>query len=68
MLLILRELMSKIATLEKQPAWMREQDFLSERPVRSSADYPWQEDTYTHDSQFYPCHYFDYIAGTSTGG
>ncbi|KIX05752.1 uncharacterized protein Z518_03724 [Rhinocladiella mackenziei CBS 650.93] len=66
-LLILRELMSKIKALETQPAWMREYDFI-EDSVRSSADYPWQEDTYDHDSQFYPCHYFDYIAGTSTGG
>jgi hypothetical protein len=35
--------------------------------VRSSYAYPWNLE-YSDDSTFYPCHYFDYIAGTSTGG
>jgi hypothetical protein len=35
--------------------------------VRSSYAYSWNLE-YSDDSTFYPCHYFDYIAGTSTGG
>lgn len=38
----------------------------------SSADYPWNTQKSSKDTNsgntFYPCHYFDYIAGTSTGG
>jgi hypothetical protein len=35
--------------------------------VTSSSAYPWHVE-YSGDSTFYPAHYFDYIAGTSTGG
>jgi len=59
--------MAKIKSLETQPDWMKEYGF-NEDSVRSSADYPWQDEPFVHDAQFYPCHYFDYIAGTSTGG
>ncbi|KAK7911821.1 FabD/lysophospholipase-like protein [Apiospora marii] len=40
----------------------------------TSADYPWGEHSLNSGSMqadegnFWPCHYFDYIAGTSTGG
>jgi hypothetical protein len=66
-LLILRALMSTIQRLE-QPERGKGP------PVKSSADYPWKlkdDDELVAAStdsanQFYPCHYFDYIAGTST--
>ena len=35
--------------------------------VSSSMDYPWSENI-DLESGFLPCHYFDYIFGTSTGG
>lgn len=66
-LLILQHLMSKIEDLEK--TWTGKED-----PVESSFEYPWREKTpgksgfIASTNQFYPCHYFDYIAGTSTGG
>ncbi|ERF73763.1 hypothetical protein EPUS_08561 [Endocarpon pusillum Z07020] len=66
-LLILQHLMSKIEDLEKN--WTGE-----EGPVESSFEYPWREKEPSKSgfipstNQFYPCHYFDYIAGTSTGG
>jgi hypothetical protein len=37
--------------------------------VRCSSDYPWKgQNIIVHDERFYPAHYFDYMAGTSTGG
>lgn len=37
--------------------------------VTSSSDYPWNQEHSDHsDKTFYPHHYFDYVAGTSTGG
>ena len=61
-LLILKELMRKIATLEHD-----------DNAVKSSFDYPWDTEpdeskATSAESNFYPCHYFDYMAGTSTGG
>jgi hypothetical protein len=59
--------MSKIQQLEQ------DQPCESDR-VASSADYPWMEKELSKSSltesanKFYPCHYFDYMAGTSTGG
>lgn len=66
-LLILQELMSKIQTFEEN--WTGEGGW-----VNSSFEYPWREKEplksgFTDSTnQFYPCHYFDYMAGTSTGG
>jgi patatin-like phospholipase/acyl hydrolase len=59
-LVILEALMQKIENIEKTngkygPA------------VTSSSAYPWHVE-HSGDSTFYPAHYFDYIAGTSTGG
>lgn len=35
----------------------------------SSSDYPWMDRKKAQTSgTFLPCHYFDYFAGTSTGG
>lgn len=36
----------------------------------SSFDYPWRGEPNPSDvdGQYLPCHYFDYVAGTSTGG
>jgi hypothetical protein len=50
--------MEEIATLEKAAGF------------ESSSDYPWMPETdmETAEGVFLPCHYFDYIAGTSTGG
>ncbi|KAI0384264.1 acyl transferase/acyl hydrolase/lysophospholipase [Hypomontagnella monticulosa] len=58
-LLILENLIAKIKEIETE---------ISKSEIRSSADYPWMAtNIYTPDT-FLPCHYFDYIAGTSTGG
>lgn len=59
-LLILAALMDKIEVIERAntrhgPA------------VMCSSAYPWHPE-YEGDGLFYPAHYFDYIAGTSTGG
>lgn len=45
-------------------------------PYESSEHYPWMDADTTATNhlskepmdRFLPCHYFDYIAGTSTGG
>jgi hypothetical protein len=49
--------MEEIAALEK------------ENGFESSSDYPWMPKTEMEAATgvFLPCHYFDYIAGTSTG-
>jgi patatin-like phospholipase/acyl hydrolase len=65
-LLILKALMSKIQQLEQDQLCQGDR-------VASSADYPWMEKEPSKSSladanKFYPCHYFDYMVGTSTGG
>lgn len=54
--------MEKISELEAA-----KQD-LAGTNVSSSYFYPWKKDQNHIPSEFLPCHYFDYIAGTSTGG
>ena len=66
-LLILKALIGVIERLEKQPDWITQNEVWTE-PVQSSAEYPWQGDLDISGSTFFPCHYFDYMAGTSTGG
>ena len=51
--------MRKIEALERS-------DNKYDPTVRSSYAYSWNLEC-SDDSTFYPCHYFDYIAGTSTG-
>lgn len=70
-LLIIKAIMLKIREVERSSG-----DCLGS----SSSAYPWiglgNEDNPTDDNRensdrvddFLPCHYFDYIAGTSTGG
>jgi hypothetical protein len=51
---------------------------LSDHQALSSGDYPWQDSNQASPRNgvgnpddmdtFLPCHYFDYFAGTSTGG
>jgi hypothetical protein len=70
--------MEKIKELEENTEWIDdaqlEEYHLNDRDkVRvdrdwGSSDYPWKGDMTKADSKFYPAHYFDYIAGTSTGG
>lgn len=77
-LIILEALMGKIADLELSTGWIDEtqrRDYgLDERDIRpaerdwASRDYPWKGPLEIADPTFYPAHYFDYIAGTSTGG
>ncbi|EXJ59073.1 hypothetical protein A1O7_06504 [Cladophialophora yegresii CBS 114405] len=75
-LLIVEDLMSKIAVLEQDTSWIDENIKATYRlcdkdvkNVRYSADYPWKGQNITlHDERFYPAHYFDYVAGTSTDG
>lgn len=63
-LLILKALMLKIMEIEANAGYY------------CSSDYPWmaagtQKEEYATVNNlegFFPCHYFDYIAGTSTGG
>jgi hypothetical protein len=59
-LVILEALMQKIEHIEKT-------DGEYGPAVTSSSAYPWHVE-YNGDSTFYPAHYFDYMAGTSTGG
>lgn len=59
-LVILEHLMQKIQDIERI-------DGEHGPAVTSSSAYPWHLE-YSADSTFYPAHYFDYIAGTSTGG
>ncbi|KAI0106932.1 FabD/lysophospholipase-like protein [Daldinia grandis] len=66
-LLVLKALMLKIKEIETEDSNSR---------ICSSRDYPWMgaraSSISTSDEatlgDFLPCHYFDYIAGTSTGG
>ncbi|KAI0126158.1 acyl transferase/acyl hydrolase/lysophospholipase [Xylariales sp. AK1849] len=70
-LLIMDTIMSKVKEVELE---------LSGGSVRSSKDYPWMgngdsassSEENEHPSgdsdHFLPCHYFDYVTGTSTGG
>jgi hypothetical protein len=63
-LLILKRLMDNIILLETEEP-------IDGFAIESSSDYPWDtEPDLKKDptKAFYPCHYFDYIAGTSTGG
>ncbi|KAK8029775.1 hypothetical protein PG993_011066 [Apiospora rasikravindrae] len=65
-LLILQRIMKRIAQIETTQM---------DDVHHSSADYPWGElsgaranNNQSEQDRFRPCHYFDYIAGTSTGG
>ena len=70
-LLSLKHLMMRIRNLERDSQANNE-------GVQSSKDYPWMDSTDLGPNRvvspadrvddFLPCHYFDYIAGTSTGG
>jgi hypothetical protein len=54
--------MSRIREKEKE---------LAGGETNASGDYPWMErppDTVDQSTTFLPCHYFDYVGGTSTGG
>lgn len=70
-LLIIKALMEKIAELESihsDPALTSFHPLSplpSPTPSNSSAD---SDQTQAEPSQWLPCHYFDYMAGTSTGG
>ena len=68
-LLILKELMEEVEALERS-ADLRATSSAYSPLVDFSLDKPL--DTVPNDvrprSQYLPCHYFDYIAGTSTGG
>ena len=59
-LLLLQELMSQVAILEQE----------ADRNALSSAYSPWVDSGTGDEKQqgYKPCHYFDYIGGTSTGG
>ncbi len=70
--------MQKIKELEENTEWiddaqlqeygLNERDKVRVHPQWGSSDYPWKGATHRADNNFYPVHYFDYIAGTSTGG
>ncbi|KAK6858309.1 FabD/lysophospholipase-like protein [Apiospora arundinis] len=60
-LLILQKIMERIKTIETI------ETIELEEAHHSSAYYPWGKNG-SSDDTFRPCHYFDYIAGTSTGG
>ena len=59
-LVILEALMQKIEQLERT-------DGGHGPAVTCSSAYPWNIE-HGGDSTFYPAHYFDYVAGASTGG
>lgn len=70
-LLIIKALMERIAKLESAHSDPAQTSFHPLSPLagltpsNSSAD---SDQTRTEPSQWLPCHYFDYMAGTSTGG
>ncbi|KAF5977336.1 calcium-independent phospholipase A2-gamma [Fusarium coicis] len=67
-LLVLKRIMTRIRELERK----------HEEPAYKSSYYPWmgnREENANEDNpeservdEYLPCHYFDYVAGTSTGG
>ncbi|KAM0237001.1 hypothetical protein ACHAP5_009197 [Fusarium lateritium] len=67
-LLVLKRIMTQIRHIERN----------HEDPARKSSYYPWmgeREQNANEDNpeservdEYLPCHYFDYVAGTSTGG
>ncbi|KAM0199319.1 hypothetical protein ACHAPQ_011244 [Fusarium lateritium] len=67
-LLVLKRIMTEIRQIERN----------HEDPARKSSYYPWmgeREKNANEDNpesgrvdEYLPCHYFDYVAGTSTGG
>ena len=59
-LVILEVLMQKIERIERT-------DGEHGPAVACSSAYPWHVE-HSGDSTFYPAHYFDYMAGSSTGG
>lgn len=74
-LLILREIMRAVGKLESEHEFPAESSF---HPLAPASNLPTDTasassktlcDTHRTDSSpWLPCHYFDYIAGTSTGG
>ena len=77
-LLILQYLMHKIAELERPRALNSFHPLIPQNSIsEASVELPrhplimpgeMDEESLRRTSQYLPCHYFDYIAGTSTGG
>ena len=59
-LIIIKDIMSKVRAQEKE-------EDAELRNVHSITDYDKEKDPLTTKSPL-PCHYFDYVVGTSTGG
>jgi hypothetical protein len=59
-LIIIKDIMSKVRAQEKE-------EDAELRNVHSITDYDREKDPLTTKSPL-PCHYFDYVVGTSTGG
>ena len=59
-LIIIKDIMSKVRAQEKEEG-------AELRNVHSITDYDKEKDPLTTKSPL-PCHYFDYVVGTSTGG
>jgi hypothetical protein len=59
-LIIIKDIMSKVRAQEKE-------EDAELRNVHSITDYDRERDPLTTKSPL-PCHYFDYVVGTSTGG
>lgn len=70
-LLILKEIMKAIEEIEKKEdsratSSFHPNDFVSPHDKRKGST-PNADDAATEPCRFLPCHYFDYIGGTSTG-
>jgi hypothetical protein len=59
-LIIIKDIMSKVCTQEKE-------EDAKLRNAHSITDYDREKDPLTTKNPL-PCHYFDYVVGTSTGG
>lgn len=78
-LLILQQLMKTISSVEQEnphvqssvhPLKCKDYEFRRAIERRATGESP-SEPAFEHtsaSSRYLPCHYFDYIAGTSTGG